>query len=333
MLVTVVIPTHRRPQSLERALLSVAAQSLPRDRFEVVVVASPDDPGAEVVARVASATGLSARCEAIPGDPWDGTNPSAKRNHGGRRARGEWLAFLDDDCEAEPDWLAEAAKLFPGAVAVEGRKVIPPPPVPTLTYRGLLSFERPGGYQSCNMFYRRDVFLEVGGFDTRFPFYLEDSDLAWTVLDRGHGIPHADRAVVRHPVPPPAPWRLLDDARRASLLALLRAKHPGQFRRAGVRVLNRNHLAYLAAWALVVAASIAFGWAGLAAGLAALGLLTLADSYRRFRGCRVTAHEVAVTTLLLPVVPVVRAVQYARGLWRHRRPGPVLPLTPAGTDG
>jgi hypothetical protein len=202
--------------------------------------------------------------------------------------------------------------------------------VPTLTYRGLLSFERPGGYQSCNMFYRRDLFLGVGGFDTRFPFYLEDTDLAWTVMDRGHAIPHAAGAVVRHPVPPPSPWRLLDDARRASLLALLRAKHPEQFRRAGIRVLNRNHLAYLIAWAAVVAAPLVWGWAGLAAALAGLVLLTLTDSYRRFRGCRVTPHEVAVTTLLLPLVPLVRVVQFARGLWRHRRPSPVPPLAPPG---
>jgi hypothetical protein len=178
------------------------------------------------------------------------------------------------------------------------------------------------------MFYRRDVFLEVGGFDTRFPFYLEDSDLAWTVLDRGHAIPHAERAVVRHPVPPPAPWRLLDDAKRASLLALLRAKHPELFRRAGVRLLARNHIAYLVVWVATVVAAVVLGWKGFVAGLAALGLLALFDTYRRFRGCRVTAHEVTVTTLLLPVVPLVRVVQYARGLWRYRRPAPVPPLTP-----
>ena len=327
MLISVVIPTHRRPRSLELALLSVAAQSLPRDQFEVIVIASPADPGAEIATRISAATGLAVRCESIPGDPWDGRNPSAKRNRGGQLARGQWLAFLDDDCEAERDWLSEAAKLFPGAVAVEGRKLIPPPPVPTLTYHGLLSFERPGGYQSCNMFYRRDVFLEVGGFDTRFPFYLEDSDLAWTVMDRGSAIPHAGKAVVRHPVPPPAPWRLLDDAKRTILLALLRNKHPEQYRRHGSRLLARNHFAYLTAWIAVVTAPLVWGWAGLAAALAALVLLILIDSYRRFRGCRVTLHEVAVTTLLLPVVPLVRVVQFARGLWRYRRPAPVPPLT------
>jgi GT2 family glycosyltransferase len=333
VLITVVMPTHRRPDQLRAALQSIADQTLARDLFEVVVVASPRDPGFATVAKMAAETGLTARCVSVPGDQWDGRNPSAKRNYGGQLARGEWLAFIDDDCEADPAWLAEGAKLFGGAVAVEGRKEIPPPLEPTLTYRGSKSFERPGGYQSCNMFYRRDVFLGVGGFDPRFPFYLEDSDLAWTVLDRGHPIPHAERAVVRHPVQPPAPWRLLADAKRVVLLPLLRRKHPAEYRRNRFGPFTPSNYVYLAAWAGVVAATATFGWAGLAVGLAGIAALTLADSYRHFRGTRVTVHEYRVTTMLLPIVPLVRAVQYFRGLLRYWRAAPVGPLPPLGSEG
>jgi len=318
-LVTVVIPTHRREESLRAALRSVAGQTLPRDRFEVIVVATADDPAPAVVDQLVAETGLPARCVSLLNDPTGGRSPAAKRNHGAELAAGDWLAFLDDDCEPESEWLREAAELFPRAVAVEGRTVIPPPPVPTMTYRGLKSFERPGGYQSCNMFYRRDVFLAVGGFDSRFPFYLEDSDLAWSVLDRGHAIPFAERAVVRHPVNPPAPWRLLDDAKRAVLLPLLRIKHPREYRRAGVRMVRRSHVVFLVAWLLAVVASVAVGWVGAAAGLGGIVLLTLAVSLRAFRGCRVTPHEFVVTTLLMPVVPLVRVVQFARGWVRYRR--------------
>jgi GT2 family glycosyltransferase len=316
--ITVVIPTHRRAKLLAAALRSVAAQSFERERFEVIVVASQEDDAPAICAQIAAETGLKVTSVSIPNDPWHGRSPSAKRNYGGELAKSEWLAFLDDDCEADPDWLRGGAEMFPGQVAVEGRKVIPPPPIPTMTYRGLLSFEKPGGFQSCNIFYRREEFLKLGGFDTRFPFYLEDSDLAWTFLDHGYAIPHAERAIVRHPVNPPAPWRFLDDGKRAFLLPLLQNKHPEQSRRAGVRAVGRSGLIYLAAWLLAVALTVAFGWIGLLAGLSVVVMLAIIGAWRLFRGCKVTLHEVAVTTFLLPIVPCVRVIYYARGYFRFR---------------
>jgi len=322
--VTVVIPTHRRPEYLRRALVSVAAQSFPRERFEVIVVASPDDPGMNVVEEFA-ASGLDVRGVTVPNDQTNGRNPSAKRNHGGQLASGEWIAFLDDDCEAGANWLTAASEFFPTAVAIEGAKIIPLPPEPTLTFKGLKRFEIPGGYQSCNMFYRRDVFLEVGGFDLRFPFYLEDSDLAWTVLDRGDTIPHAARAIVKHPVTPPAPWRMLDGAKRAILLPLLRRKHPELYTKMGFTPVSRLDAVYLAAWIVIAIATILAGGIGLAAGFAGLVMLTLLDSYRRFRGCKVLLREVLVTTFLMAIVPPIRLVQYVRGTGRHRGAATKLP--------
>lgn len=326
--ITVIIPTHHRPDYLRRALASVCAQDYPREHFEVIVVTSPADRGEDVVHEFAE-NGLDVRSVTVSGDPMMGRNPSAKRNLGAQLARGDWVAFLDDDCEAEPCWLSEASRFFDEAVAVEGAKVIPPPPVPTLTYKGLKLFERPGGYQSCNIFYRRDLFLEIGGFDLRFPFYLEDSDLAWTVLDRGHAIPHAAKAVVKHPVIPPAPWRMLDGAKRAILLPLLKRKHPQQYRRSGFGPVSRTDAIYLVAWLLLIMLTAWAGWRGLLVGLALLIAITLLDSYRRFRGCRVLWNEFWVTTMLLPITPPIRLIQYLRGLFRHRSASTTLPPLPS----
>ena len=52
--VSVVMPTHRRAEMLERALASLEAQTYPRSAFEVIVVATPNDLGFETVRECAA---------------------------------------------------------------------------------------------------------------------------------------------------------------------------------------------------------------------------------------------------------------------------------------
>lgn len=318
--ISVVTPTHNRPKTLRMLLDSLEAQSLPAARFEVLVVGNEEDLGRAVVQEFESRGRLDIRWAFIPDDPWKGRSASAKRNLGAKLAKNPWLAFTDDDCVADPRWLESATAYFDDERngGVEGRKCIPPLDPPTLTHKGLLRFTREGGYQTANMFYRRDVFIEVGGFDLSFPFYLEDTDLAWTVLDRGYHIPHARDAVVEHPVSPPAPWRLLDVALRTDLVVRLFKKHPNRFRSAGMRAMPRSAPAYLALEAAALGAALT--GRRTTAGLLALatGAVTLGHSMKLFHGCRAEAEEVLVTTMLLPVVPVVALVQLVRGNIRYR---------------
>ncbi len=188
--------------------------------------------------------------------------------------------MIDDDCVASPDWINGAAEFFedPKAGGIEGKKEIPTPPAPTVTYKGLLMFTRPGGYQTCNMFYRRDVFNQIGGFDPQFPFYLEDSDIAWSVLDRGFAIPFSARAVVYHPVTDAQPWRMLADARRASLMPYLSKKHPQRYAENGTKVLRVPHWLYLLLYAGVLI-GLAFKWWLVALGLFAAIVGLVGDAF------------------------------------------------------
>src|SRR5207245_217475 len=128
---------------------------------------------------------------------------------------------------------------------------IPRPDRPTNTYRGSLRLSRPGGYQTCNMFYRKSVFYECGGFDLAFPYYLEDTDLAYTVMECGYTIPFAAHAVVSHPVQAPRPLKLLTMARTVEHMPYLFLKHARSKSKlqASVRLFNRSHYFYLAVYA------------------------------------------------------------------------------------
>jgi glycosyltransferase involved in cell wall biosynthesis len=95
MTVSVVIPTWNRAQLVERAITSVLAQSRPPE--EVIVV---DDGSTDNTADVVG------RFSAVIYERIEQSGVSAARNHGIRRARGEWIAFLDSDDEWLPEKLA-----------------------------------------------------------------------------------------------------------------------------------------------------------------------------------------------------------------------------------
>lgn len=100
---TVVICTHNRARLLADALESLEGQILPRDRFEVIVVdnASTDDTAA-VVETFCARGRIDLRAVREPELGLD-----AARNRAIREARGEIVAFLDDDARARYDWAAE----------------------------------------------------------------------------------------------------------------------------------------------------------------------------------------------------------------------------------
>src|SRR5215207_944051 len=99
---SVVICTYRRPDFVARSMRSVFEQTYPKDRYELIVVnnASPDDTE-EVVLEAAkdSPVAFTYLVEERNG-------LSHARNRGIAAARHDYVAFLDDDAIACPDWLA-----------------------------------------------------------------------------------------------------------------------------------------------------------------------------------------------------------------------------------
>jgi succinoglycan biosynthesis protein ExoM len=100
---SVVIPTYRRPEDLARAIDSVLAQQGVVGLYDIVVVDNDPDGTAEPVVRVIAAESQ------VPiryiQEPRPGI--SHARNTGVEYAAGRYLAFLDDDEEADSHWLAE----------------------------------------------------------------------------------------------------------------------------------------------------------------------------------------------------------------------------------
>lgn len=124
-LVSVIIPTCNREEALQRCLDSLTNQSCPS--FEVIVV---DDCSSDDTVAMLSRESLrwqNLRLQVIRNETHAGLNVS--RNKGIRAARGRFLAFLDSDCIAEPDWLDRLVAAFTdeNVAAVTGLVTDPPP--------------------------------------------------------------------------------------------------------------------------------------------------------------------------------------------------------------
>jgi glycosyltransferase involved in cell wall biosynthesis len=208
MKASVIIPTRDRSACLDDCLRSIGAQTLPPDRFEVIVV---DNGSSDDTAAVAAKHGtvLPLRClhEPEPG-------LHAGRHAGLRAASGELLVYADDDIVADPGWLAAIVDAFsdPDVVMVGGnnRPLFEAPPPDWLVawwarprrhgralgHLSILDFGTgrfdidPGLVWGCNYSIRRETLLAAGGFH---PDGMPRDRLRW----RGDGETHVSEWVRR----------------------------------------------------------------------------------------------------------------------------------------
>jgi GT2 family glycosyltransferase len=226
--ISVVVPVRNREDCLGDLFRELEGQTLPGEQFEVVIVDDASTDGTRDLAAswVAEAP---ARRRLIDGR---GEGPASARNLGIAQAEAEWIAFTDSDTMPEADWLASGLDAVErhGVRALEGA-VVPWPPEAVGTYTHQIDSGAGGRFMTANMIYHRDVLELVGGFDERFraPF-LEDSDLAFRVLDAGYEIPYAPEVRVRHRVERLSLTDALRSAQKLRWTALFAGKHPERYR-------------------------------------------------------------------------------------------------------
>lgn len=192
LLISVVVPTRDRPDLLRRCLdqLAPGAQTLDAAQYEVIVA---DDGAPGSAAAALAATHPWARIVAGPR-----RGPAANRNAGAGAARGEWIAFTDDDTVPSKDWLAAfAAALTPGVDVYEGRTTCDGGFGSPLWHAPVN--ETGGRLWSCNFLVRAQTFARVHGFDEAFRYpHMEDQDLRVRLEAMGD-IRFVQDAVVDHP--------------------------------------------------------------------------------------------------------------------------------------
>lgn len=134
---------------------------------------------------------------------------SKARNLGMQAAKGEIVAYIDDDAYPDPHWLSFLAIGFLTSdhVGVGGPNLAPhddghvadcvanSPGGPShVLYTDHLAEHLPG----CNMAFRREAILAIDGFDERFRIAGDDVDLCWRLIEQGGTLGFHAGAVVWH---------------------------------------------------------------------------------------------------------------------------------------
>jgi GT2 family glycosyltransferase len=186
--ISVVIPTYNRVERLPGVFEALSAQTLDVARFEVVVVDNfSSDSTWDTLHELASRVPFTMRM--LQTETNDG--PACARNMGWRNATAPIIAFLDDDCLPEPDWLTAALDFMNAddkLGVVQGRVRLPddfdPKGMPTWYHCQIISGPT-AHFEAANILYRRAALETVGGFDESIGWWGEDSVCGWRVLEAG----------------------------------------------------------------------------------------------------------------------------------------------------
>lgn len=200
-LVSVVVPTRGRPERLTALLSCLRQQTLDLGASETIVVVDGGDAATHEILEAERRRG-GLRMSVIQ-HPFP-LGPGAARNRGWQAARAPLVAFIDDDCVPAPGWLAAGVQAAAHAALIQGRTL--PEPAGTAT-QGLLTrtvtvAEAGPRFETCNIFYDRELLERLGGFDERFGTTPggEDTDLGWRALGAGARSTFAPEALVYHAV-------------------------------------------------------------------------------------------------------------------------------------
>jgi len=211
---SIVINTLNRGDLLQKTLESLQWIDY-RGEFEVVVVNGPSTDNSEEVIHAWTPRIRAGKC--------DVANLSVSRNIGICMAKGDIIAFIDDDAIPEPEWLQQLAVPYADPRVGGAGGLVYDHTGYSFQYRyGLvdrfgnadltperatphLAFPKSNSVPhllGANSSFRRSALLEIGGFDEEFEYYLDETDVCLRIVDAGYVIAQLPCAYVHHKFAP-----------------------------------------------------------------------------------------------------------------------------------
>ena len=208
--ISVVINTYNRAASLRRTIESFRWQRYPQ--LEIIVV---NGPSTDDTSRVLVEYAHDVKIVSCPV-----ANISVSRNFGISHADGDIVAFIDDDAIPYPNWLHGLSINFDDndvggvggfvwdhtGMAYQTRYVACDrfgearffdtfDPSDSFSFPNALWFPSLMGVNSS---FRKKVLLEIGGFNEKYAYFLDETDVCLRIIDRGYKIVFSQNANVHH---------------------------------------------------------------------------------------------------------------------------------------
>jgi GT2 family glycosyltransferase len=200
--ISIVVPTFNGASRIGDCLAELLLQTKGHDAEILVVNDGSTDQTAEIVRQYPDVRLIT---QANAG-------PAAARNHGASEASGAILLFTDDDCVPGPGWLASMLEPFDDMQVVGAKGTYRTRQKSIVArfvqieyedrYRLMKKFRYIDFVDTYSAAFRRDRFLEMGGYDTSFPVACaEDIELSYRMSARGWRMKFVPQATVYHTHP------------------------------------------------------------------------------------------------------------------------------------
>ena len=195
---SVVVCTYNGARTLRECLEGIMRLDYPD--YEVIVVNDGStDQSAEIAGEFENVRLISTRNNGL----------SHARNLGLKAATGQYVAYIDDDASPDPHWLQYLAYAFQTSThsGIGGPNLAPPDSgfvescvdgSPGGPLHVLLTDDTAEHIPGCNMAFRREDLLAIGGFDVTYRVAGDDVDICWRIMQRGWTLGFHAAAMVWH---------------------------------------------------------------------------------------------------------------------------------------
>lgn len=211
--VSIIMPLFNKAEYSEKCLYAIAGNTGDEPAYEVVLIDNASSDWTQYLLLAFEGDVAVLRNDENAGF-------ARANNQGAAVAQGEYLLFLNNDTEPHPRWLEAMVELADSdrQIGIVGAKLLYPHTgtiqhaglelvdgVPDHVYRGV-SADDPRVCQArdldmvtgaCLMI-RRELFAELGGFDTSYRNGVEDVDLCLQARARGYRVVYCPAAVIDH---------------------------------------------------------------------------------------------------------------------------------------
>ena|GEM_PF-680070 len=314
--VSVVVISRDRRCDLEKAVASLKLQDYPKDRLEIVIVEEGDYSNA-----------------------MDGVNyiylPRRNlglgyaRNTGVRNAKGEIIAFTDDDCLHEKNWLSqmvlvllekEAGGVAGATLGQPGNLIGKCEEIMGYPGGGLKRFLRSQGkiertnlLSGCNCAYRKEVFRDFQFKEDSFGKLGGDDYLLGLQVSEKYGAYFNPHAIIYHK-PRGDLFKIIKWFYRRRINEFLIKEYESKKNKIGV-FLSEVKTTITLRLLLWIILAVGFGSMGFAAGLMGFFLILIVTIFRHLNGIR--HHKTPLLFIVLPVVKLSMDVGILKAEWGY----------------
>lgn len=315
--ISVVIPTFKRTGLLIRCLNALAEQTFPMQMFEIIVVSDgPDMDTAEAIEKWKAPENPQITFLSLPYQK----GPAAARNRGWLQAKGDLIAFTDDDCIPQKLWLKSFWSAYDGHedIVLSGKVIVPLPEHPT-DFQKNTAYLETAEFITANCACTKSVLLKTGGFDERFEMaWREDSDLHFKILLSEIPLFKVAGAVVVHPARE-APWGVsIKEQKKGIYNALLYKKYPELYKTKIRSKAPLNYYIMIICFAVAAAGLIQKSTLVFIAGFLFWLLLLTFFAIRRLRFTSLHPSHVLEMFCTSMIIPFASVYWQLYGAWKYR---------------